>query len=414
MRMLGRRILRSQVKRQFKIEAKFKTDDDVIAIGDVFFANVEQEWVVQTGGPIAHKHGFLKFCNAKSQVAFTPSLKLRIASLGHHAEDDAQVEAMLDKTICAMSNVFIGASGSTFTEDILRLRKDWRLASVCDEYLCQGEEPNFIAGDDDESEIGCVPIERKELVLQQIRRPISISSGVVSQSSTIKQLWQRISSSDSSSLNAQLLIDFISDKMNNAWLGLEKAPDGSFKERFMGIFKDLVGLTLLARVKPSEIFLKSISREVTDVEVTYPSSLNPRLVRRRLRHIAMRGTIIHKKYFYGSVTLIPLTSALCVLPLPNVPFFWVLFRTYSHWRALQGSEKLLQLVSDHSQTQNLTVSNAKKSESDHNNKSMKVKICKVCHWCCTHQKNLINLFAMDTKTKDSVNVRFQISAGSSI
>lgn len=24
-----------------------------------------------------------------------------------------------------------------------------------------------------------------------------------------------------------------------------------------------------------------------------------------------------------------------VLPLPNIPFFWVLFRTYSHWRALQ-------------------------------------------------------------------------------
>ena len=37
------------------VEAKFKTDDDVIAIGDVFFANVEQEWVVQPSGPIAHK-----------------------------------------------------------------------------------------------------------------------------------------------------------------------------------------------------------------------------------------------------------------------------------------------------------------------------------------------------------------------
>lgn len=56
-----------------------------------------------------------------------------------------KVEAMLDKTICAMSSVFIGAPGSTFTEDILRLRKDWGSASMCDEYLCQGEEPNFIA-----------------------------------------------------------------------------------------------------------------------------------------------------------------------------------------------------------------------------------------------------------------------------
>ncbi|KAI9196331.1 hypothetical protein LWI28_023002 [Acer negundo] len=46
-----------------------------------------------------------------------------------------------------MSNMFIGAFGSTFIEDILRLRKDIlrlrkdrRLASVCDEYLCQGWE----------------------------------------------------------------------------------------------------------------------------------------------------------------------------------------------------------------------------------------------------------------------------------
>lgn len=55
---------------------------------------------------------------------------------------------MLDKTICAMSSVFIGSSGSTFTDDILRLRKDWGSASLCDEYLCQGELPNFIADDE--------------------------------------------------------------------------------------------------------------------------------------------------------------------------------------------------------------------------------------------------------------------------
>ncbi|KAK4852401.1 hypothetical protein QYF36_023679 [Acer negundo] len=128
LRMLGRRILRSQVKMKVQdVEPKFKTDDDVIAIGDVFFSNVEQEWVVQPSGPIAHK------------------CKTLIETGGSYD----------DKTICAMSNMFIGAFGSTFIEDILRLRKDIlrlrkdrRLASVCDEYLCQGEEPNFIAGDE--------------------------------------------------------------------------------------------------------------------------------------------------------------------------------------------------------------------------------------------------------------------------
>ncbi|XP_031252542.1 O-fucosyltransferase 36-like [Pistacia vera] len=219
------------------IKAKFKADDDVIAIGDVFYADVERDWVMQPGGPIAHKcktlvepsrlilltaqrfvqtflgsnfialhfrrHGFLKFCNAKKPSCFysipqaadcitriveranapviylstdaaeseTSLLQSLVVVNGktiplvkrparnsaekwdsllyrHHLEGDAQVEAMLDKTICGLSSVFIGAPGSTFTEDILRLRKGWGSASVCDEYLCQGEDPNFIAEDE--------------------------------------------------------------------------------------------------------------------------------------------------------------------------------------------------------------------------------------------------------------------------
>ncbi|KAK7349351.1 hypothetical protein VNO77_06656 [Canavalia gladiata] len=214
--------------------SKFSHDDDVMAIGDVFFADVEREWVMQPGGPIAHKcktliepnrlilltaqrfvqtflgrnfialhfrrHGFLKFCNAKKPSCFYPIPQaadciLRVVErtdapviylstdaaesetgllqslvvlndrsvplvkrparnwaekwdallYRHGIEEDSQVEAMLDKTICAMSSVFIGAPGSTFTEDILRLRKDWGSASLCDEYLCQGEEPNVVA-----------------------------------------------------------------------------------------------------------------------------------------------------------------------------------------------------------------------------------------------------------------------------
>lgn len=216
------------------VQAKFSSNDDVIAIGDVFYANVEEEWVMQPGGPLAHKcqtliepsrlimltaqrfvqtflgksftalhfrrHGFLKFCNAKEPSCFfpipqaadcisrvveradTPVIYLSTdaaesetgllqslvvlngklvplikrptrnsaekwdALLYRHGLDgDSQVEAMLDKTICAMASVFIGAPGSTFTEDILRLRRGWGSASHCDEYLCQGEQPNFIA-----------------------------------------------------------------------------------------------------------------------------------------------------------------------------------------------------------------------------------------------------------------------------
>ncbi|XP_076913741.1 uncharacterized protein LOC143572470 [Bidens hawaiensis] len=166
---------------------------------------------------------------------------------------------------------------------------------------------------------------------------------------TFKHLWEKISSNSnkSAAANVELCIDFAANKMNKAWSGLEKAPPGSFKSKVHSL-----GLKLLSRVKPSEIFLKLIPKQLTGVEVVFPSSLNPRLVRRRLRHMALKGTTVHKNYFYGSVTLLPVTSAFAVLPLPNVPFFWILFRTYSHWRALKGSEKLLELVSDSSTKQN--------------------------------------------------------------
>ncbi|CAL9195214.1 unnamed protein product [Musa hybrid cultivar] len=219
------------------IMPKFTSNDEVIAIGDVFYADVEEEWMKQPGGPLAHRcktliqpsrfiyltaqrfvqtflgsnfialhfrrHGFLKFCNLKPESCFFPIPQaaeciLRIVEKAdvpviylstdaaesetnllqslvvfngkqvplfkrpdHDSAEkwdallyrnklggDNQVEAMLDKTICAISTVFIGASGSTFTEDILRLRRDWGSASRCDEYLCQGEQPNYIAEND--------------------------------------------------------------------------------------------------------------------------------------------------------------------------------------------------------------------------------------------------------------------------
>ncbi|XVF27161.1 hypothetical protein REPUB_Repub14bG0082800 [Reevesia pubescens] len=205
--------------------------------------------------------------------------------------------------------------------------------------------------------------------------------------STVKELWKKISSNSKPlNANAELLVDFISNKMNKAWTGLEKAPEGSFKNKLHGI-----GLRLLARVRPSEILLKSITKDVTNVQITYPSSLNARLVRRRLRQIALRGTVIHRKYFYGSVSLLPLTTAFTVLPLPNIPFFWVLFRTYSHWRALQGSEKLLQLVSDYSQAQNSIVSSRKGNESEHNDSKYGTKGSPGFQWVLEPSKELEEL-----------------------
>ncbi|XP_038896484.1 uncharacterized protein LOC120084733 isoform X3 [Benincasa hispida] len=156
------------------------------------------------------------------------------------------------------------------------------------------------------------PIRGRNWCFSRSIDPAASDSASAQTPSTFKDLWTKISSSSSSksdavSSNAEIVTDFISFKMNKAWTALEKAPHGSFKNKLHGI-----GLKLLSRVKPSEIFLKSITKDVTSVEITYPSSLNPRLVRRRLRHIALRGAAIHRKYFYGSVSMLPLTSAFTV------------------------------------------------------------------------------------------------------
>ncbi|KAE8715081.1 hypothetical protein F3Y22_tig00110187pilonHSYRG00528 [Hibiscus syriacus] len=85
--------------------------------------------------------------------------------------------------------------------------------------------------------------------------------------STVKGIYKKISSNPKPLIdNAELLIDFVSNKMNKSWMGLEKAPEGSFKNKLHGL-----GLRLLARVKPSEILLKSITKDVTNVQITYPT-----------------------------------------------------------------------------------------------------------------------------------------------
>ena len=60
-----------------------------------------------------------------------------------------KVEAMLDKTIFTMATMFIESFGSLFIEDILQLCKDWGSASLCDEYICQGEQANFTTDDEE-------------------------------------------------------------------------------------------------------------------------------------------------------------------------------------------------------------------------------------------------------------------------
>ncbi|XP_068660940.1 uncharacterized protein C23H3.12c [Aristolochia californica] len=211
---------------------------------------------------------------------------------------------------------------------------------------------------------------------------------------TWKELWKTIDfRGKKMPENAETVVDFVANKMNRAWVNLEKAPNGTMKNRIHSL-----AVPLLSRVKPSETFLKSISKDITKVEIAYPPSLNERLVRRRLRHIALRGSAVHKKYFYGSLSLLPFTSVFSVLPLPNIPFFWILFRSYSHWEALKGSERLLLLVSDCSNIKNI-------EENGRGTDNSEYELCESSStpWVLIPSKELEELVSSEVERSDALS-----------
>ncbi|EFJ29673.1 hypothetical protein SELMODRAFT_410382 [Selaginella moellendorffii] len=158
--------------------AKFSCEDEVLGIGDVFYSDVESELVAQIGGPLQHScKTIIRLnrlilltvqSNVKNESCFFPipqaascisrkiqEAKPRVIYISTDAAESEitllqqllgpDVVAMLDKTICAMAESFIGTPGSTFTDDIVRLRKEWGSSNSCDGVLCQGQYPNFIA-----------------------------------------------------------------------------------------------------------------------------------------------------------------------------------------------------------------------------------------------------------------------------
>ncbi|MCO5553160.1 hypothetical protein L7F22_006681 [Adiantum nelumboides] len=175
--------------------------------------------------------------------------------------------------------------------------------------------------------------------------PLSISEGTSSTQATFVQMWlgacKDVSSGKGLVENLRPLTHFVSDKMEQQWIALGAAKERSVKNRL-----HRMGEKLLAKITPSETFLKSMSKDANELEIVFPPSLNSRLVRRRVRHMAKSGAQIHSRYMYGSFACLPFSILFGIVPVPNVPLFWNLFRAYANWQALEGSRRLLEFVSD--------------------------------------------------------------------
>ncbi|KAJ1649199.1 hypothetical protein IWQ61_009638 [Dispira simplex] len=134
------------------------------------------------------------------------------------------------------------------------------------------------------------------------------------------------------------------DYASRKWEGLAEAPLKSWKNRLYQ-----TGMRLMDRIDHHEWFLKSVPTHVTPTKapVYHPKVLPTSQVHQRLVRLVAEKRPYHKRYFALSCLWLPLTATFTLVPIvPNIPFFYNLFRVYSHYRAYRGAEHLGQLLAE--------------------------------------------------------------------
>ncbi|KAH8656170.1 mitochondrial K+-H+ exchange-related-domain-containing protein [Tricladium varicosporioides] len=145
----------------------------------------------------------------------------------------------------------------------------------------------------------------------------------------------------------QSWIDKGTAKAASIWAGWEKKESG-WQKKVVDY-----GNEALKRIPYEEWGLKSIpplsARRKEDelsgkekVEVYFPKALVPeRTVLDVLRKLGTERKSIHKTRMIWSFIGMPITAPVALVPLiPNIPFFYLVFRAWSHWRALSGSKHI--------------------------------------------------------------------------
>jgi len=143
------------------------------------------------------------------------------------------------------------------------------------------------------------------------------------------------------------LLDKATARAANLWAGWEKKEAG-WQRRVVDY-----GNKALKRIPYEEWGLKSIpplsSRRKEEelsgkemVEVLFPEILIPNgKVLDVLRILGTERVALHKQRLLWSFIGMPLVAPFALVPIiPNLPFFYLVFRAWSHWRALSGSKHI--------------------------------------------------------------------------
>ncbi|KAJ9642773.1 uncharacterized protein PV06_03612 [Exophiala oligosperma] len=153
---------------------------------------------------------------------------------------------------------------------------------------------------------------------------------------------------------AQLSIsDRITKKAAETWAQWETAQGGWRKQ----IVK--YGNQGLQRIPYQEWGLKSFppsnpklqAEQITRNEkfdVVYPGNvMHKEDVPKVMARLARERKQLHWNRFIGSMVGMPFTVPFILVPvIPNIPFFYLVYRCWSHWRALKGSDHL-DFIVDH-------------------------------------------------------------------
>lgn len=96
----------------------------------------------------------------------------------------------------------------------------------------------------------------------------------------------------------------------------------------------------------NEILVEGVSVQV--IPVTYvPAIQSIAQVKSKMDYLVNRSNTHDKKYFWLSLLGSPLTLPVALLPvLPNIPGFYLLFRAWSHWKAMEGGAHLQYLMTN--------------------------------------------------------------------
>ncbi|MCJ1390168.1 hypothetical protein MMC18_003026 [Xylographa bjoerkii] len=145
----------------------------------------------------------------------------------------------------------------------------------------------------------------------------------------------------------QTYIEKVSSRAGAKWAKWE-SEDAGWQKRLT-----TWGNELFRRIPYEEWGLKSIPplstrRAAEDVqgqeetEVIYPPSvIMPGTVFDALQKLATERQSLHRRRMWGSIVGMPITAPFGLIPiLPNIPFFYLIWRAWSHWRAFSGSKHM--------------------------------------------------------------------------